>query len=151
MQVSLKNCSEYLCIIDPVSVNNFYNRRYITREIYTVLETVYHEDSNTASCKFIFSLLGSLQCCVDMIEQQLQLLFHKQQLTRYFSAVNVVTPVKSQCKLIARSDKDRGQYYNSNIVYFMYQSVLSLNIPPDDPWGFAHSRCPWSRVFAPQS
>ena len=39
------------------------------------------------------------------VEWQLQLLFHKQLLTRYLSAVEVVFPVKSQCK-IARNDED---------------------------------------------
>ena len=33
----------------------------------------------------------------------------------------------------------------------MYQSIPSLTIPPGDPRGFAHSSCPWSRVFAPLS
>ena len=33
----------------------------------------------------------------------------------------------------------------------MYQSVPSLTIPPGDPRGFAHSSCPWGRVFAPLS
>ena len=33
----------------------------------------------------------------------------------------------------------------------MYQSIPSLTIPPGDPRGFAHSGCPWGRVFAPLS
>ena len=33
----------------------------------------------------------------------------------------------------------------------MYQSILSLINPPGDPPGFAHSSCPWGRVFAPLS
>ena len=33
----------------------------------------------------------------------------------------------------------------------MYQSVPSLTIPPGRPPGFAHSSCPWGRVFAPLS
>ena len=33
----------------------------------------------------------------------------------------------------------------------MYQSIPSLTIPPGDPRGFAHSSCPWDRVFAPPS
>ena len=33
----------------------------------------------------------------------------------------------------------------------MYQSIPSLTIPPGDPRGFAHSSCPWGRVFAPLS
>ena len=34
----------------------------------------------------------------------------------------------------------------------MYQSIPSLTISsPGDPWGFAHSSCPWDRVFAPLS
>ena len=33
----------------------------------------------------------------------------------------------------------------------MYRSIPSLTIPPGDPRGFAHSSCPWGRVFAPLS
>ena len=34
----------------------------------------------------------------------------------------------------------------------MYQSIPSLTITlPGDPQGFAHSSCPWGRVFAPLS
>ena len=33
----------------------------------------------------------------------------------------------------------------------VYQSILSLAIPPSDPRGFAHSSCPWGRVFTPLS
>ena len=36
-----------------------------------------------------------------------------------------------------------------NNVIFMYQSIPSLTVPPGDPRGFAHSSCPWGRVFAP--
>ena len=38
-------------------------------------------------------------------------------------------------------------------VYIMYQSIPSLTIPPPqgDPRGFAHSSCPWGRVFTPLS
>ena len=34
---------------------------------------------------------------------------------------------------------------------FMYQSIPSLTIPLGDPRGFAHSSCPWGRVFSPLS
>ena len=70
IQVSLKKCSECSYIIELVSVSNFYIRRYITLEILSnaVLETVYHQDSNTAICKFSVSALGSSQCCVDVFE-----------------------------------------------------------------------------------
>ena len=33
----------------------------------------------------------------------------------------------------------------------MHQSIPSLTTPPGDPPGFAHSSCPWGRVFAPLS
>ena len=33
----------------------------------------------------------------------------------------------------------------------MHQLTPSVTIPPGDPQGFAHSSCPWGRVFAPLS
>ena len=36
-------------------------------------------------------------------------------------------------------------------MYIMYQSIPSLTISPGDARGFAHSSCPWGRVFAPLS
>ena len=40
----------------------------------------------------------------------------------------------------------------NSVLTLMYQSIPSLTIPlPGDPWGFAHSSCPWGRVFAPLS
>ena len=36
-----------------------------------------------------------------------------------------------------------------NKVFLMYQSFPSLTNLPSDPQGFAHSSCPWGRVFAP--
>ena len=33
----------------------------------------------------------------------------------------------------------------------MYQSIPSLTIPPGEPRRFAHSCCPWGRVFPPLS
>ena len=35
--------------------------------------------------------------------------------------------------------------------HLTHQSVPSLTIPPGDPREFAHSSCPWGRVFAPLS
>ena len=63
---------------------------------------------------------------------------------------------------------DSSHQYLSNDIYFvwfrkgpnfailfandiMYQSVPNLTIPLGDPRGFAHSSCPWGRVFAPSS
>ena len=46
--------------------------------------------------------------------------------------------------------KDKWWFDESMSV--MYQSIPSLTIPPPgDPRGFAHSSCPWGRVFAPLS
>ena len=33
----------------------------------------------------------------------------------------------------------------------MYQSILSLTIPPGDPWRFAHSSCPCGWLYTPLS
>ena len=52
---------------DTVGVNNFYISRYKIQQ-HTVPEAVYYQDSNSATCKFIASVLGSSRCCVDMLE-----------------------------------------------------------------------------------
>ena len=52
IQVSLKNYSECLYIIDLVKCKQFLSKIHP----HPVPETVYHQDSNTATCKFIHTL-----------------------------------------------------------------------------------------------
>ena len=57
------------------------------------------------------------------VECKIQLLFHKRLLSRYppLTAIEVVTPVKSQCK-IARNNEGSSLYHNGHLINFTDQS-----------------------------
>ena len=65
---------------------------------------------------------------------------------REFSIL-VINPIQ------ARGSVDPQRFLSITLGAFelMYQSIPSLTIPPGNPRGFAHSCCPWGRVFAPPS
>ena len=75
IQVSLKNCSKCLCIIDFTTI-------YILASIQPSGCTCNHKPfslptrlPNTATCKFIVSVLGRSPCCVDMLSASFNYFF----------------------------------------------------------------------------
>ena len=53
IQVSLKNCSKCLCTIDFATIY-----MYNPRDIHLITRHSVYQDSNTATCKFIVSVVG---------------------------------------------------------------------------------------------
>ena len=75
-------------------------------------------------------------------------LFNRRNLFEFFNMFNFFVCWKVE---LFWGDKNIVALSASSRVELMYQSIPNLTIPPGDPWGIAHTSCPWGRIFAPLS